>query len=129
MRLYKEGLDELGLEYEESLLLKKIVNSYHLAPCFLLMKGAVVVGMWGLTMGITSHDGKPIVQDYMLYIEPEHRGLKTLSKMADKVKEFADENGFIVRLEHLGRNPELSKRIYEMNGFKPTSVIGEYHGR
>lgn len=126
--LYKKGLEELGLEYQESLLVKKIVDSLKLAPCFLLIKDEIV-GMWGLTMGSLSHSGELVVQDYMLYIEPEHRGMKTLGEMVEYVKSFADENKLIVRLEHVGRNPELSKRLYKMHGFEPTSVIGEYHGR
>lgn len=80
-------------------------------------------------MGTISHSGEPVIMDYMLYVEPEHRSIKNLGKMVRAVKDFANENKLRVRLEHIGKDPELSRRLYKMYGFQTTSVIGEYNGR
>ena len=71
--LYMKGLEELGEHYLESMCLKKVVLSYHLAPCFLLVDCDNIIGIAGLTTVTSSHNGDATLSDYMFYVLPEHR--------------------------------------------------------
>lgn len=124
--LYKKGLEEIGFEYVESLLVKKIVNSWHLAPCFLMGD----YGMAGFTTVISSHDGKARLADYMFYVEPEHRNIKTLGRLVEAAKDFAKDQNMPLRLEFLSHNDEqLKKRVLKIHGFDVVAIVGEYNGR
>lgn len=126
LELYKKGLDELGLEYKESLLVKKIVNSWHLAPCFLIED----YGVAGFTTVTSSHDGKARLADYMFYVEPEHRNIKTLGRLVEAAKDFAKEQDMPLRLEFLAQdNAELRARVLKIHGFDVVCVVGEYNGQ
>jgi len=63
VELVGAGLDELGQKYTDSLLLKKVVNSFHLAPCFLLVIGGIVRGIAGFTVIKSSWDGEATLSD------------------------------------------------------------------
>lgn len=126
--LYKKGLEEIGLEYSESLLLKKIINSYHLAPCFVLEEDEIV-GMAGFTVVTTSHNGDARLADYMFYVLPEHRNIKSLGRLVSAAKDFAKEHDLPLRLEFISQNDEeLKKRVLKMHGFEVVCIVGEYHG-
>tara|TARA_R110002020_G_scaffold95809_1_gene229607 strand:- start:654 stop:1085 length:432 start_codon:yes stop_codon:yes gene_type:complete len=128
--LYKKGLKEIGADGKESLLLNKIVTSYHLAPCFLLEVGGEVVGMAGFTIVTQSHDGSTRLADYMFYVEPQHRSIKTLGRLVEAAKAFSKEHDLPLRLEFISRNDEeLRRRVLKMHGFEVVCVIGEYNGR
>ena len=126
--LYKKGLEELGcFDWQESLLLKKVVNSFHLAPCFLLELDDIV-GMAGFTTVTTSHNGVATLNDYMFYVLPEYRNIKNLGGLVEGVKSFADTHGMPLRLEFLTNNDEeLRKRVLKLHGFKIYSVVGTYN--
>ena len=129
LELYKKGLEELGChDWQESLLLKKVVNSFYLAPCFLLELDEIV-GMAGFTTVTTSHNGVATLNDYMFYVLPEHRNIKNLGGLVEGIKSFADEHMMPLRLEFITNNDEeLRKRVFKLHGFKVCSVVGEYHG-
>lgn len=127
--LYKKGLDELGQEWKESLLLKKIVNSYQLAPCFLLEIDGIIRGMAGLTAVTTSHNGVASLDDYMFYVEPDSRNIKTLNALVSKAKEFAMLHDIPLRVNFSVKDDlKTRERLLKMNGFEVRSVMGVYHG-
>jgi hypothetical protein len=128
--LYKAGLEELGLtDWKESLLVKKIINSFALAPCFLLVIDDKICGMAGFTLCITSHNGVATLSDYMFYVLPEYRNIKNLGGLVEEAKQFATVKNFPIKLEFICNNDEkLRKRVLEMHGFKVFSVTGVYNG-
>lgn len=129
LRLYKAGLEELGLKYSESLLLNKVVTSYHLAPCFLLDIDGVV-GFAGFTMVTESNSGQEVMADYMFYVEPEHRNMKELSKLVGAAKDFAKGHGFPLRVEFiLNNDEELKRRLLKMHGFDVALLVGVIDGK
>lgn len=130
LALYKKGLEDVGLtDWKESLLLKKIVNSFHLAPCFLLVNDDKIVGMAGFTTVISSHNGVASLSDYMFYVEPEFRNHKTLSKLVKAAKDFADKHAMPLKLEFISKNDtKLRERVMRLHGFKDIAVIGVYNG-
>ena len=117
---YTRGLIELGdKDIKESLLLSKVVNSYHLAPCFLLVINDTIVGMAGLTTVTTSHNGVATLADYMFYVLPEYRTLDNLSGLVQEIKAFAREKSMPVKLEFITDNDQkLRERVLKMHGFK-----------
>jgi len=129
--MYKKGLNELGFtDWKESLLVKKVTESFILAPCFIMVKNDIVIGMAGLTIVITSHNGVATLADYMFYVEPEHRNITNLGGLTDKIKSFSDETGMPVKLEFLALNNDekLKSRVLNMHGFDVFSVTGVYDG-
>ena len=128
--LYNKGLIELGeTNIVESCLLRKVVNSYHLAPCFLVVKNDNIIGMAGLTVVTTSHNGVAQLCDYMFYVQPEHRNINILSELVENIKEFARDSDMPIKLEFITDNDQnLRERVLKMHGFKVYSVSGIYHG-
>lgn len=129
LRLYKAGLRELGEKYKESLVLDKVLKSFTLAPCFLSVVDDKIVGMVGLTLSITSHNGVASLADYMFYVEPEHRNIKTLDALMNKVKDFAVSHKLPVRLDFFTKRDEgAKKRLFSRYGFEVKGVMGVYYG-
>lgn len=86
--------------------------------------------MAGFTTVISSHDGKARLADYMFYVEPQHRSIKTLGRLVEAAKDFAKEQDLPLRVEFLSQNDEqLKKRVLKMHGFEVVAVVGEYNGR
>ena len=130
LRFYKAGLEELGEDYVEELLEKKIENAYYAAPCFLLVVNDKIVGMAALTASLICYNGKITLSDYMFYVEPQHRNLKRLSGLVNACKDFAYEQKAALRLDFISqKDEELRIRLLRMHGFKIHSIVGVYNGR
>jgi GNAT superfamily N-acetyltransferase len=124
LRLYKAGVEELGYDYKESLLVNKIVTSYHLAPCFLYEDNGIK-GFAGFTVNTYPHNGEPVMCEYMFYVEPEHRNIEVLGQIVKAAQDFANQNKFNLRVEFIVLGDlELKKRVLERNGFEVTGIIG-----
>ena len=130
LRLYKKGLVEVDEKYLESLLVKKIVDSFLLAPCFLLEIDGRIQGMAGFTTVTIAHNGVASLADYMFYVEPEHRSMKTLGALVDAAKEFAREHEMPIRVDFISQNDEeLRKRLLTRHGFTVALVVGVFDGK
>ena len=129
--LYRKGLEELGeTNISESCMLRKIVNSYQLAPCFLLEIDDIIAGIAGLTVITSSHNGDATLSEYMFYVLPEHRSLKNLSGLVEKSKAFASQNDFPLRLQFFtDQDQKVRERLFEMHDFKVIAVVGVYNER
>lgn len=129
VELYKAGLEEMGYtDWKESLLIKKVIESFILAPCFLLVNDGKVAGMAGLTLVTISHSGVVSLADYMFFIEKDSRNIKNLNALVGEVKEFATKNDFPLRLEFISKDDEKAKeRLLRMNGFEIGGVIGVFN--
>lgn len=128
--MYKKGLIDLGLDdFKESLMLSKIVASYHLAPCFLVEINDKICAMAGLTVNTISHSGVASLADYMFYVEPEHRNLKVLNSLVREIKKFAEDNDMPLRLDLTFKaDLKVKERLLEMNGLEPYALVGVYNG-
>jgi len=128
--MYHSSLIECGeIDINEDLLLKKVVNSYHLAPCFLLIIDDIICGMAGFTAEASSHNGVVSMIDYMFYVKKEHRSLENLSALVKEAKDFANEKKMPIKVEFKVKNndEELRKRLLVMHGFEVHSVSGIYN--
>lgn len=125
--LYERGLKELNEPYKHELLIKKVTESYILAPCFLVVINDKIVGMAGFTLVTTSHSGVASLADYMFFIEKEHRNIKTLDALMKQIKEFAMTHNLQIRLDFLvDRSVGVKKRLFERYGFNVNSIVGVY---
>lgn len=130
IELYISGLEELGEDYKESLLVKKILDNYYLAPCYVVENNGIVVGMAGFTTVISSHSGVAMLCDYIFYVEPEYRNIKTLSALVSQIKAFAKAQNMPLKIELSIRNDEkLRSRLLSIFGFKVYSLCGAYDGK
>lgn len=129
LEMYKSAMIELGEEYEESYLLKKIVNSYHLAPCFLLVIDDRICGMAGLTSVTMPNTGKAMLSDYVFYVDDDYRSLPNLSELVDSAKAFAKKHNLPLRLDFVvNGDQKIRERLLEMHGFEVKSIVGVYYG-
>lgn len=130
LRLYKSGLEELGhTDWVESLLIKKITESFVTAPCFLLLIDDKICGMAGLDLVTISHSGVASLQDYMFFIAKEYRSPRTLKALVEHCKSFADDHNFSLRFHFLVYDDlKLKARVLNHYGFRICSVSGEYNG-
>lgn len=125
MHLCKEGLSEVGIDYNEKYLFKKIVNSYHLAPCFLYEKDGNIEGLAGFTIAINAYNGKAIMSEYIFYIRDKHRNIESLRGLVDAAKDFALDNSMDLRVEFIVVDDlQKRKRLLEHFGFKVTGLVG-----
>lgn len=126
LRLYKAGLDELGMEWKEDCIVKKITESFCLAPCFLVEIDGKLVGMAGFTLAITSHDGVATLCDYMFYVDPDYRNIKTLGGLVEEAKQFAIVHKLPLKLEFIcdGGDYPLRARMFRRHGLQVYSVTG-----
>ena len=125
VHLCKEALEESGIEYSEKYLFKKIVNSYHLAPCFLYEKDGNIEGLAGFTTAINAYSGKAIMSEYMFYIRDKHRNIESLRGLVDAAKDFALDNNMDLRVEFIVVDDlQKRKRLLEHFGFKVTGLVG-----
>ena len=128
LRLYKEGLDELGRKYNENLLQDKIEKAYNLAPCFLLEVCGKICGMAGLTLGNDTETGRITLTEYLFYIEPEYRNFVRLCGLVEECKQFADTHDFPLRLEfQIIKKTAVHERLLRRCGFKAKAIVGVYN--
>lgn len=129
LRLYKAGCDELGLEWKESFLVKKITESFLLAPCFLLVIDGKICGMAGFTVIKTSHNGDATLADYMFYVDPQYRNIQNLGGLVREAQSFAKSHNLSLRVEFLCNDDEaLKRRLLKMHDFKVSAIVGVYDG-
>lgn len=129
LEMYKAGLEETGRDdWRESFLIKKITTCLHLAPCLLLVINGKIQGMMGLTIVRLSHNGDASLADYILYIEPKFRSIKTLGALVKSAQEFADSHDMPLRVDFIVKE-DLAKRVrlLTMHGFKVNTVSGAYN--
>lgn len=128
-RMYKEALEELGEKVIfDDLVMNKVINSYHLAPCFLLVIDDKIAGIAGLTAVTAAWSNAVSLADYIFFIEKEHRSLENLSALTLACKEFAKENNLPLRLEFVTGKQEVRERLFKMHGFDKTIVVGVSDG-
>lgn len=128
LEMYKLGLEELGeTVFNESMMLDKVLSSYHLAPCYLLIKNGIIIGMAGLTIETSPWNGDATLSEYMFYVYPEHRNIKNLSGLVNKCKGFAASLDVPLRLEFATEvNEKIRTRLFRMHGFDICAIVGMY---
>jgi hypothetical protein len=127
--MYVEALEEIGEKVVEQKALDMVVKCWSKAPCILLEKDGEIVGFSGLnTMDIPYND-MVVLRDYMFYIQPAHRGIRSWRTLCKAVKDVADNFKIPFVGEHLltgDYNHHL--RLIRMAGAKPRAIQAIYGG-
>ena len=130
--MYLRALEELGEEYDETKALEFVLSCWSKAPTILLEdKG--IIGFAGLNTGTIAYNNKTFLKEYMFYISPEKRGLKSWRALTKAVQKVSDEH----KIPFLGEHKIQGKikhhaRLIRMAGARPISirsVYGETNGR
>ena len=126
--MYEAGLRELGeTKLDREMMLRKIAESYNLAPCFLLENNGIIIGIAGLSIITSPWNGDASLSEYMFYVLPEHRNIKNLSALVNKSTEFASSHDLPLRLEFATETSEkIRERLFRMHNFKVCAVVGSY---
>lgn len=130
IELYRESLDEIGVNHLDSLTSKVVTDNFFLAPCFVLEINGTIRGIAGLTVSFIPWSGDATLKDYIFYVEPEHRNIDNLGGLVSNCKDFADELGTPLQVSFIvNQDEELRRRILRRHGFEVVSVLGEYHDK
>jgi hypothetical protein len=127
--LYKDALIELGeTDIKEEYLYKKIVDSFYLAPCILLVINDKICGMVGLSIQTTSHNGVASLTDYMIYVKEEHRSPANLKALIEEAKRFAKDSNMPLLLDYIVQeDTPLKERMLKKYGFSICHITGVYN--
>ncbi len=132
--MYLEALTELNESHDEKDALDFILLCWSKAPCILLEKNGKVIGFAGLTTSCPQYDKKrTYLRDYMFYIKPAHRGIRSWRELCKAVQQTADRFKLPFVGDHrLQGTIKHHERLIRMAGAKPlaiTSVYGVCNGR
>lgn len=129
VRLTQKGFKEHNEKTEPERLIDLVYSSYARAPCVVLEHGGEIIGFWGLMSVVPKWNKEQELADYMLYIVPEFRSLKTVKLLTKAVTDTADRYGLKLRLNYIFNtdNYRAHIRLFERVGFKVRGVLG-VHG-
>jgi ribosomal protein S18 acetylase RimI-like enzyme len=127
--LLKRGLDERGIEWDEKILLNKIVTNYHLVPSYVCVFDGKIEGFMGLSASTCGYSGKPLITEYMFYVKPQHRSMTVLSDLVREAQKFADEQDLTLRFDlFVDGDISIKERLFKMHNMKTISIAGVYDG-
>ena len=86
--------------------------------------------MAAFTIVTASHNGDECLADYMFYVEPEHRNIRTLDALMKEIKGFSVENNLPIRIDFRhGYSLKGRERLLNRYGLQVQSVVGVCNGR
>lgn len=128
--MYLAALKELGEEHEEKRALDFMIRCYNQAPCLLLIKNDKIVGFAGLWLYVPAYGTKRYLRDYMFYIQPAHRGIRSWRELCKGVRDVSDKFKIPFVGEHrLTATLPKHLKMIEMAGAKPVAVLSMYEAQ
>lgn len=126
-KMYCDALKELGDEYEPQDAFEYMCRCYDHAPCILLEDDGII-GFAGLYTYAPLYNRKKVyLREYMFYILPKHRGVKSWRSLCKGVQETADKFNLTFVGEHrLQGSIKHHERLIRMAGAKPYAIISTY---
>jgi hypothetical protein len=125
--MYLDALKERGEEYDEQRSLDYMLLSWSQAPCVLLCKGSDIIGFAGLYTYKPAHNHKVYLREYMFYIMPENRGVKSWRSLCRGVQDVSREFNLPFVGEHrLTGSIKHHERLIRMAGATPKAIISVY---
>lgn len=127
--LYLQSLKELDEKYDEKKALDFMLSCWAKAPCVLLLKEREIIGFAGLNTYTPAYNDEVYLREYMFYIRPEFRGVKSWRSLGKAVQETADKFKLTFIGEHrLTGDIKHHQRLIRMAGAKPKAIISVYGG-
>lgn len=130
MMAMEELKDRLPLSLSAEKLSESILDNWAKAPCFVLEKDGHIEGFYGLTAYVPFYSNEVTLGDYMLFLTPENRNYKNLSKLSKAARDFADEQKLPLDLNFItNKKSELKARFLENMGADIIGVKAVYRGQ
>lgn len=127
MMAMEELKDRLPLDVNAEKLSNSILDNWVKAPCFVLEKNNEIVGFYGLTIYTPFYSNNQTLGDYMLYLNPENRTYKNLSRLSRAARDFAEEKGLPIDLNFITQSSqEVKARFLEKMGAEIVGVKAVY---
>ena len=126
--MYLQGLADINAQrVNEEKALNNVLLNWAVAPCVLLIKDDEIVGFAGLTTLVSSFSDVVILKDYMFYIQPAHRGIRSWRTLCKAVQDVADKYNMPFIGEHLlSGDSKHHERLIKMAGAKPIAIQSMY---
>lgn len=129
--MYISALQDLGEVFKEDLALDFMIRCWSKAPCILLEDNGII-GFAGLNTFTVDISGKDFLREYMFYIKPPYRGIRSWRALSKAVQETADKFKLPFVGDHrLQGNINHHLRLIKMAGARPLSIqaiYGEHNG-
>lgn len=131
--MYIAALTERECKINENKAMGHVLFCWSQAPCVLLLKDEEIIGFAGLkTIAIPFND-VVVLGDYMFYIVPKSRGIKSWRTLCKAVQDVSDKFKLAFVGEHLlNTDIKIHLKMIDLAGAKPKailSVYGDNHGR
>jgi len=131
--MYLAALEERKTpKINEGKALNYVLESWARAPCILLELNGGVIGFAGLTTIASPYSDMVSLRDYMFYIQPPHRGLRSWRKLCKAVQDVSDLHKIPFIGEHLlDKDINSHLRLIRSAGASPLAILavyGENHG-
>lgn len=129
--MYLAGLTEMGEEYDEKDALDFVLFCWSQAPCILLLKDGNIIGFAGLKTNTPAYNKSRIhLSEYLFYIQPANRGLKSWRMLCKATQEVSDKfNIPFVGTHYLSGDIPNHERLIRMAGATPKAILSVYGGR
>ena len=126
--MYLAGLVELKEGFNETDALDFMLLCWAKAPCVLLVENDTIIGFAGLTTASPQYDKKRIfLRDYMFYIQPPFRGIRSWRELCNGVQAVSDKFKLPFVGDHrLQGSIKFHERLIRMAGATPRSIISVY---
>lgn len=127
VRMYITALHEIdGDKYKLNLVKcgRLVWESFVKAPCILLEKSKEIIGFCGLRTGVLEYCDDAYISEYMFYIKPEYRSMKTARVLSKSAQSVADKFKLPMYFTHLiGDKPvEVREDFLNRWGYKPVAI-------
>lgn len=123
--------DEIGFEKLPTKNPQKVTqwiyDNWLEAPIFVYKVDSEIVGLVGVLIDSMWWSDERVVQDYVFYIDKDHRKASVFNELIKAVRDFAKLNGLPVVTQFLSAaRTETKQKIFERNGFKNAGFIVTY---
>lgn len=127
--LYIQALRELDMPHDEQKAMMYVMECYNHAPCVLLEADGDIVGFAGLRTVDKPWGGGVHLEEYMFYVLPQRRGMKSWRMLCKAVQDVSDR----FQLPFYGRHMLQSdikthERMIKAAGAKPVAFLAVYGG-
>lgn len=94
------------------------------APCVLLEKMGEIVGFCGLRTGVLDYSKDAYISEYMFYINPKHRSMKTARVLSNAAQDVAEKFKLPLYFTHFIGDKSIEWREKFLNrwGYKTKAI-------
>lgn len=128
--MYLEALRETGRRYNDAKALDYVLLCWSQAPTILLEKEQQIIGVAGLSTSTTPYGYDVSLTDYVIYVRPEYRSIKTWEALTKAIQGVSDR----FQIPFIGDNLisgdiKAQERLIRRAGAKPIAIKAIYEAK